>query len=229
MFAQPPTVWMDHNLFTQASNNIWVVSSLQLPGQGAADAYLEFQSASGTHHSLRPRFLAGTWIVFPQRQRPRRLEDAISRLHWVVVGFRPRRCLQFEKCLPFFWQHWELAPNRFSPRLKCQIRLSNFQASWAILLYLSVGLKAGTLPGSTERSSSGFTAWHTPASYRFMTPAYKDHCNPQSPWGRFHSFLPCSWAWHVTYVKLVWLVPRRTGSVCVCRSSCASDFFKLFF
>lgn len=87
-----------------------------------------------------------------------------------------------------------LLPDRFSPRLKCQIRLSNFQASWAILHYLSVGLKAGTLPGSTERSSPGFTAWHTPASYRFMTPAYKDCCNPQSPWGRFHSFLPCSWA-----------------------------------
>lgn len=54
--------------FTQASNNIQIVSTLQLPGQGAGDAYLEFQSASGTHPPPRPRFLAGTWIVFPEAE-----------------------------------------------------------------------------------------------------------------------------------------------------------------
>lgn len=104
--------------------DIWVVSSLQWPGEGAEDVYLEFQGASGTHLPGCARFLAGTWIVFSPRLRSGRLEDIISR-----VCSRWHGLLQDDPSTVYYLKNvflvvisWELAPD--SLRLKSLIRLS---------------------------------------------------------------------------------------------------------
>lgn len=59
--------------------DIWVVSSLQLPGQRAEDAYLEFQGASGTHLPSHPRLLAGTRNVLSTEAETREAGSCYSK------------------------------------------------------------------------------------------------------------------------------------------------------
>lgn len=69
--------------------DIWVVSNLQLPGQGAEDAYLEFPGAIGTHLPWVPGSRLELGLYSPHRHRPGRLEgvDVSVRLYWAVMGF----------------------------------------------------------------------------------------------------------------------------------------------
>ena len=201
--------------------DIWLVSSLQSPGEGEEDAHLEFQGASGTYLPWCPTFLAVTGIVFPQKQRSGRLEDVISRvwLYCVGMGF-----CKMTQALSTIWKKvffvvisWELAPD--SPGLKCLIRLSATSGQLGNPPPLSRDESRG--PARLHGiSSSGFMAWHIPAQSQFMTLAHKDSCNLQKPTGKFFSLLMCNWAWCLSYIKPVWSVPWLKGNVYVCACAC---------
>lgn len=51
--------------------DIWLVSSLQLPGEGEEDAYLEFQGASGTYLPWCPTVPGWNWNCIPTEAETR--------------------------------------------------------------------------------------------------------------------------------------------------------------
>lgn len=131
MGAKHPAIWIYCDLFTPASNNIWVVLHFQLPGQGVADAYLLFPSASGTHRPWHPTFLAGTWTVFPEAETkeagwcPFEGYLGCGGL-WTLILFTFEKCLL---CSDTLWTcSWWIWPEAKVP----EEAASNFQASWAI-------------------------------------------------------------------------------------------------
>ena len=163
--------------------DIWAVSSLQWPEEGAEDVYLEFQGASWTHLLGCVRFLAGTWIVFPQRLRSGRLEDVISRVWLIWASARwPEHCLLFEKRLPCrgklrtcSWQPTAEVPDKTVSNSRAVGQSSTSQQRW----------KVAALPGSTENPA--LVSWPGTLQLRLglvLTPAHKDGCKTsEAHWG----------------------------------------------
>lgn len=199
--------------------DIWAVSSLQWPEEGAEDVYLEFQGASWTHLLGCVRFLAGTWIVFPQRLRSGRLEDVISRVWLIWASARwPEHCLLFEKRLPCrgklrtcSWQPTAEVPDKTVSNSRAVGQSSNSQQRW----------KVAALPGSTENPA--LVSWPGTLQLRLglvLTRTHKDGCKLQKPTGAFSSLLMCNWVWCLYYIKLVWSVLWLKENMCACVYAC---------